>query len=179
MVRPAGFPNEITTGVHSSVSDRVAPYTADRRARYTHHGHLDGEGRRVVAPPCPRYTASVQRRSFAVRFSSSVNFSATIWPLIEILRFLVRTTYTAAGRAHTRPANARISLSVDRISEILNVGAYTCRPRSIAAVDLSALIDWLLITYVVLTVNRKKRGSTFVIITLENIHSIFIIFALL
>ena len=55
----------------------------------THQGHLAGEGRRVVAPPCPRYIASVQRCPqcdfLAVRFYSSVNFLATIWPLIEII----------------------------------------------------------------------------------------------
>ena len=84
-------PNEFVTGVHSIFSDWGAQLTADWRVRYTHHGRLAGEGRRVVAPPCPRYTAAVRSRYdfLTVRFSSSVIFLATIWSLIEISRSLI------------------------------------------------------------------------------------------
>ena len=45
----------------------------------------------VVARPCLRYTTAVRSLCgfLTVRFSSSVNFLATIWPHIEILRSLV------------------------------------------------------------------------------------------
>jgi len=78
-----------------------------------HHDHVDGEGRRVVAPPCPRSTARFQSspivrvESFRCTVVTSAGWQATpcdpmwrvaVWQLCELLyiSYLLTYLHTAA-----------------------------------------------------------------------------------
>ena len=57
-------------------SHRPPDTTNHRRRHHHHHGRVAGEGRRVVAPPCPRSTARLQSSPVGRRVESFRSWSS-------------------------------------------------------------------------------------------------------